>query len=382
MNLLEYQGKALFREYGIATPRHEVAFDTPGLVEAFSRFEEKAVLKIQVTAGGRGKAGGVKVAGSAAEAREFADYWLGREFKGTAVSAFLAEEALVIQDEMYMSVALNPRRGTMLFLFCKQGGVDIEQIAAESPDSLLRVELQPGVEYREFYFRKLLTGQGFTGDILVKLARTAQRLVNCFIKSDLVLAEINPLVILADGTVLAADAKVEADDGALFRQGALRAIREKTSAADKLEEEAAQIGVTYIRLDGDIGIIASGAGLSMNTMDLVTDIGCSPANFLETGGGITSELMRRSLHLVVKHEPVRAVVVNLYGGVNPLLEAAKGLAEGARELVRPVPLVVKALGNQQEECWRILEESGIPVIKSHRTEDAVAHIKQALGVNN
>ncbi|MFZ5753778.1 MAG: succinate--CoA ligase subunit beta [Bacillota bacterium] len=380
MNLLEHQGKWLLSRWGIPVPQGRVADSREDAITILEELRGKAVLKIQVPVGGRGKAGGIKVVDNPESVDAFFKIWDGTTFKGYPISAFLVEEPLVIDKEMYMSVTLNAQAGNMLFMFCEEGGVDIEEIAVQKPEKLLKLSLAPNITYREYHFRRALSEYGIKGAALIKLSQLAEKLYRCFINNDLFLAEINPLVVLANGEVIAADAKIEVDDSSLFRHEELKSF--KVESTEPLERESADIGVTYIKLDGDIGIIASGAGLSMNTMDLAYEAGYRPANFLETGGGITRELMRRSLLLVTKNEAVRAVIVNLYGGVNPLVEAAKGLADGKKELTRQVPMVVKAMGNQQEECWRILEEADIPVIKNHRTEDAVQYVKGMLEVVN
>lgn len=348
MNLLEYEGKGLLAEWGIAIPRGIPAKSPKEIVEAFEKINSPAVLKIQVPAGGRGKAGGVKIVKSRNEVEAFIETWYRKEFKGHIVTEILVQECVDINTETYLSISINPRSGHMLLMFCSEGGMDIEEIAEDRPELLFKMELNPGQEYREFHFRIALSKLKLENSKLIQVAKTAYKLYRCFVDNDLCLAEINPLIFLENEDILALDCKIETDDSAIFRNKRFDSLKREIN--DEYEREADEIGVTYVRLDGNIGVIASGAGLSMNTMDLISHAGYKASNFLETGGGITSTLMSRSLQLVARSESVKAVIVNLYGGVNPLVEAAKGLVDGVNLLERKMPVIVKALGNQQQEC--------------------------------
>ena len=380
MNLLEYEGKSLLAQWGIPIPKGIHVVSPQEAVEAFNYMGASAVLKIQVPIGGRGKAGGVKIVNSEDEVETFFDTWNEKEFKGYSISGILVQEDVHIESEAYISITINSGSGNMLLMFCPEGGMDIEEIAQKRPESLLKMELEAGRQYREFHFRIALSQLGMENTKLIHMSKIAHKLYKCFVDNDLCLAEINPLVIKEDGEVLALDAKIEVDDSALFRNKGFNSV--KREIKDVFEREAKDIGVTYVKLEGNIGIIASGAGLAMNTMDIISQTGYQAANFLETGGGITSTLMSRTLQLIVKNESVKAVIVNLYGGVNPLVEAAKGLVDGLNSLEKKIPIIVKALGNQQEECWSILEQANIPVIKNHRTEDAVKQIIKLLEDDN
>ena len=376
MQLLEYDGKRLLSEWGIAVPASRLVTSVDGLTGALNQLDGQAVLKIQVPAGKRGKAGGIRLARDLNEAKKFFEQWYGKRHGGFVVESVLAEEPLAIAKEFYMSMALNAKEGNFYFIFSAEGGVDIEETAKQHPDKVLKVMFSPAEDGNKDCFRTILLKQGFTGTLLDALSNVAAGLFKGFGAVNALLAEINPLVVLKSGAVMAADAKIEIDDSALFRLQDKAFVAVK---ADELEQEAKDIGVTYIQLSGgNIAIIASGAGLSMNTMDLVHEAGHRPANFLETGGGITRELVRRSIHLVLKNRSAQGIIINLYGGVNSLLEAAIGIVAGVSELKHNVPLIVKALGNQQKECWELLEKHNIPVIKSHRTEDAVAHLCRQL----
>lgn len=375
MRLLEHQGKEILRRYAIETPQGIVARTPEEAREAASKLGP-VVVKVQIPTGGRGKAGGIRPAEDPAEAYERASELLGSTIRGFNVQSVLIEEKVALKQELYLGLTIDNRRGVSVLMFCPSGGMDIEEVAASHPELVYKLELPAGARLPEYEARGLLRRAGFQGKTLVQLAGVAARLYQCFVDYDLVVAEINPLGILADGRVVAADCKMEVDDNSLFRHPELGS--EKDELQDPLEREAREIGVTYIKLDGDIGIIASGAGLGMNTMDLILEAGHRPANFLETGGGITRELMRRSVLLVAKHEGVRGLLVNLYGGVNPLVAAAEGVVDGVKALSKNLPVVVKALGNQQEEAHAVLEAAGIPVIKTVRTEDAVAALVRQL----
>lgn len=385
MKFLEHEGKRMFSARGIRVPRGGLA-STPdeaasvanqlGADGGVGRFAVKA----QVPFGGRGKAGLIKVV-DGADVGVAASQVLGRQFHGKAVDLVLVEEAFSASKEFYLSVFADSASGVPVLLFSESGGVDVEE-AAKRGSVIHRMDLDPMEPPREYQVRTFLRASGLKGKALAGIASTAARLAQAFYALDLLLAEINPLALLDDGTVVAMDAKVEMDDNALPRQrDALVALglaqRAGSASEDPLEVEASEIGVTYVRLDGEIGVIASGAGLGMCTMDLIKKSGFEPANFLETGGGITRELMRRSVNLVAKHPGVKGIVVNLYGGVNPLVEAAYGVVAGVADLRqkgRDVPVVVKALGNRQDEAWKVLEDAGIPTVGTVDSASAVSAV--------
>ena len=379
VKLLEYQGKALFSGHGIVVPRGKVAKTPEEAERVFEELRVPVVVKAQVTTGGRGKAGGVKLASSSKEVKEAASAILGMKIKGNVVRSLLVEEALDLDKEMYLSFTVDSSNSNVLFMFSPEGGMDIEELAREKPDRLLRWHIEDVGSTKEYELRNRIRKLGLRGKELVELSSLAFRACQCFYNNDLLLLEINPLCRLKDGRFVAADAKVEVDDNALFRHEELEAVEEVIE--DPFEREAREIGVTYVNVGGNVGVIASGAGLAMNTMDILFDEGLKPANFLETGGGITQELIFRSLKLLFKDDNVKGIIVNLYGGVNPMVEAAKGVVEGVKVNAKAIPIVVKLLGNQQEEAWAILEAAGVPVVKSVHTEEAVLKLKEAMGVN-
>ena len=375
MKLLEWQGKYLLRQAGIAVAEGQVA-ESKEDIENLHLNGDKMVVKAQVPVGGRGKAGGIKLAADPQEIKEYATGMLNSTLKGFPVESVLIEEALDISAEMYLSILLQSS-GEYLMLFTASGGMEIEEVAEKTPEKITKYLFTPDMAMAEYVFTDVLRKSGLRGNQLKAVSEVAWKLYQATVRYDLILAEINPLAVLKNGNVTAADAKLEVDDNALFRQPVAREwVKPPT---DELERRAKEIGVTFVDLDGDFGIVASGAGLAMATMDLIRDMNYEPGNFLETGGGITDKLIAGSVGLVCSKEKVKGLIVNLYGGVNSLTAAAKGVVDGVAALPRKIPVVVKAQGNQQEECWRILEEAGIPVVKTHRMEDAVRLLVESLG---
>lgn len=367
MMLLEHMGKAELLARGMPVPRGFVA-TTPA--EAASAAEELGggvVVKAQVPAGGRGKAGGIILVDGPEQAAAAAEKLLGKPLVGHTVNAVLVEEKLPIERELFLGLAVDPGSAGYVALFSTEGGINIEEVAAKTPDKVRRLWIDPlaGLEAAEP--QKL-----FEGMVDAALAKRLQEvlaiLYAVFVARDALIAEINPLVVLADGRLVAADCRMEVDDDSLFRQQDLKAYKE--SLMDERERKAAEIGITYVALDGDIGLIGSGAGLGMASLDMLKLAGLSPANFCDTGGGITRELMRRAVQLTLYPEHVRGELINLYGGINPMVEAALGIVDALKEMEVRKPIVVKLLGNRQAEAWEILEAEGVPVIKTVHTEEA------------
>ncbi len=377
MRFLEYQGKELFRSAGIPVPPGRVA-TTPEESEKTAReLGGPVVIKAQVPIGGRGKAGGISLAETAGEAAQAAARLLGSILRGYPVKEVLVEKRVEMDQELYLGVTIDAKSGKRVFMACQQGGIEIEEIVSRYPHQLHTIELYPSQKLYEHQARTLFRRAGYRGKVLTRLADVAVKLFNLSVRYDLKTCEINPLGLTAEDNVIAADAKVEMDDNALYRHPQFRDL--VVEELDPLEREARGIGVTYVRLDGEVGVVSSGAGLGMTTMDLLADVGLRPANFLETGGGITKDLMANAIRLVAKHEQVNSIIINLYGGVNPMIEAAHGIREAKRSLPENMPIVAKVLGNQQEEAWRLLDEAGVVMVKSPRTEDAVEVLKELLG---
>jgi len=370
MKLLEYQGKMLFETGGIPVPQGRVVTTVKEAVEAAKAIGGEVALKVQVPVGGRGKAGGIKLASGDQVARD-AEKLLSMKIKDYQVEKLLVEEKVEAEQELYLGLVVDTDSGNIVILFSPEGGVDIEEVASHSPEKVFRQVINPLSIPPRYRLRYFIRQSGFKGKMLEKLTSITWQLLQLTLKKDLLTAEINPLMIMADGRVLAGDSKVEVDDNALSRQDFEKNFWDDQ---DILEQEARDIGVTYVKLNGEVGVIASGAGLAMTTMDLLEEAGYNPSNFLETGGGITEDLLYKSFKLVCKNEQVQGVIINLYGGVNPIEKGAKGVIKALQEMDKPPVVVAKALGNKQEECWETLREGGITVITSVKTEDAVENI--------
>ncbi len=369
MNLLEYQGKKLFKESGIDVPNGEVVRSEEEAQKVFKKFPAGSAVKAQVHAGGRGKIGGVRLSRNEQELTVAVKTILGMEIKGQVVKEILLEEIIKIEKEFYMSFLVNSRNGNISFIFSTDGGMDIEEIAVKKPEKLFQWQISDISSVREYEIRNFLRNTGLYGNLLVETASVAYKLCCCFQKNDLILAEINPLVVTDNGNLMAADAKIEVDDNALYRHSEIQSLQQE--AEDVFERQAKAIGISYVQMTGDVGIIASGAGLAMNSMDVLQSRGKKAANFLETGGGITADLIADSVELLLSNPSVNGILVNLYGGVNPMVEAAKGVIRGISNNMKNVAVVVKLLGNQQEAAWSILEEAGITIVKTVSTEKAV-----------
>jgi succinyl-CoA synthetase beta subunit len=287
------------------------------------------------------------------------------------VRALLVEECLDIRQELFLGLAVEPASGGYLALFSDQGGINIEEVAARTPASVRRLWLDPLQELPADAAQQLAGGL-LDAALVSQLQGVLAGLWQTFRACDALIAEINPLAVLADGRLLAADCRMEVDDDSLYRQRQWQGYQE--SLLDARERQARQIGVSYVALDGDVGLIASGAGLGMASLDMLRLAGLEPANFLDTGGGINRQLMRQAVELTLGPAQVRGGLINLYGGINPMVEAALGIVDALQSMPVRKPLVVKLLGNRQEEAWSILEAEGIPVVKVVRTEDAARQL--------
>jgi len=375
MLLPEYYGKMLLARAGITVPRGRVASNPS---EAFAIATElgKVAIKAQVLAGGRGKAGGIRFAFRPHEAADQAADLLRRQVLGERVQQVLVEERMVASRELYLGILADPSTTGYQLLLSNEGGVDVEEVARDRPEKLHRLWVDPlkGLSTADASY--LAEAIGLPPALANELASIISALYKTFVENDLLLAEINPLMMTRAGRLVAVDARLEVDDDALFRHPDLRELRQ--SLLEDWERQAQEIGVSYVPLPGDIGVIASGAGLGMATLDLLQLAGLRAANFLDTGGGINAELMRRSVQLVLEPAHVRGGLINLYGGINPMVEAADGIVAALRKLPQPKPIVVKLVGNRQEEAWAILEAEGVPVVKTVQTEAATKLLAELL----
>jgi len=361
MRLHEYQAKQVFAEAGIPTPDAALAETVEEAVEAASSVGYPVAVKAQVHVGGRGKAGGIQLAGDEAELREAADAILGMDLKGYTVDRVLVEAAVDFVDELYVGVTLDRSAARPVAMVSSEGGVDIESVAAETPEAIAREQVDPAFGLHPYQSRRAVFDAGVDGAVALDVASVLATLYRLWDANDASDAEINPLMVTSDGAVVAADAVLNLDDDALFRHPDLAALSE-TSYEDDLERKAGEYGFDYVRLDGNVGIIGNGAGLVMTTLDLVDHYGGEPANFLDVGGGAKAERIANALDLVFSDPSVEAVVFNIFGGITRGDEVARGLNEalGAFDEI-PIPVVVRLAGTNAEEGMQILDTSLVQV---------------------
>ena len=376
MRLYEFEGSDLFRREGIPVPEYEIA-DSPG--EARRKAAEMGppvVIKAQALTGGRGLAGGVRAAGSPDQAAEIARRILGSPIKGMAVSRVMVAKKIEIAREFYLGVTIDGYHGTPLVIFSTAGGVSIEETARTHPELVIYRPVPITDGLRRAGAEQVVWDAGLGGEESPAIAGVLDALYRVFRKYDALVAEINPLVRTTRGTYLALDAKVEVDDSSRYRHPDIEVSSEER-ISNPLERKGSQIGVSYVDLDGEIGIITSGAGLGMATMDIIGRK-FRPANFLETGGAITADLLYQVMGLVLQKKGLKAVFINLYGGINPIHEGAKGIVRYLKEHPTSIPVMANPRGNRQEETWQILEEGGVRVVPGVATEKAVEQLVNLL----
>jgi succinyl-CoA synthetase beta subunit len=376
MRLHEHEAASLFRQAGVPVPPFAVAGTPDEAAAAVEKVGLPAVIKAQVLVGSRGKGGGIAFVDSVEEVRQKASALLGASVRGFTVGSVMVARKVPIAREVYAGVAIDPAAGAITVLLATAGGIEVERTAREQPEALFRRTVRPPGELRGHDARALAREAGFTGDVAVKIGEVLVALYRVFRRMDGMIAEVNPLVITPTGDLAAVDAVLEVDDSALFRHPELPGDT-LARIEDTLERQGKQIGVSYVELDGDIGIIASGAGLGMATMDIVGQR-LRPANFLETGGGITEDLMYKTTNLVLDKPGLKGLLINLYGGINPIHEGAKGVVKALSERGTTIPVVAKALGNRQEETWATLREAGVIIVTDITTEAAVDALCAAL----
>jgi succinyl-CoA synthetase beta subunit len=363
VDLYEYQGKELLGRFGIAVAAGRLAATPDEARAAAAELGPPVVVKAQVLTGGRGKAGGVKVAGSADEAAEQAGQILGLDISGHRVGKVWLEPAADIAKEYYLSITFDRGSKQSLFLLTTEGGVEIEQVAAEHPDALVRVRVDPLEGYQPWIARRLVYGADVTDpDEQKQLAAVVERLYAAYLESDALLCEINPLAVLAGGEVRALDAKVTIDDNALYKHPELAAMRDLDAYPP--EERAARAkGVTYVKLDGEVGILGNGAGLVMSTLDVIALAGGSPANFCDLGGGGDAEGVVDALEVITADPQVRSILFNIFGGITRGDEVARGIVQALEQLTIAQPIVVRLDGTNAEEGRRILEDATSPNLR-------------------
>ena len=377
MKIHEYQGKELFRKYGVPTPRGILA-TTPDEAEraASSLGTPVVVVKAQIHAGGRGKGGGVKLAKSPGEARAIASQMLGMMLKthqtgpeGQKVSKVYVEEGLPIERELYLGMTLDRATSRLSIMASSEGGVEIEEVAAKHPEKILVESIDPVVGLADYQARKLAFGLGLKGESVGKFVAFAKALHRCYVETDASLAEVNPLVVLKDGSVMALDAKLNFDDNALYRHKDIAEYRD-VAEEDPIEAKAKEYDLAYISLDGNIGCMVNGAGLAMATMDTIKLVGGQPANFLDVGGGASKEKVTAAFKLILSSPAVKAVLINIFGGIMKGDVIAEGVVAAAREVQLRVPLVVRLEGTNVELGKEILRKSGLPIISADNLRQA------------
>ncbi|UVH58402.1 ADP-forming succinate--CoA ligase subunit beta [Variovorax paradoxus] len=383
MNIHEYQGKDVLRQYGVATPRGFVCRSSDEAADAATRLGGRAwVVKAQIHAGGRGKGGGVKPAWSVAEVRRHADQMLGMTLKtpqtgpeGRVVKQLLVEESVEIDKELYLGFVVDRNSQRVALMASSEGGMDIEEVAARTPEKIHKLFIDPDTGLRIADADGIARRIGISERSVVQARVFMQNLYQAFDGSDASLAEINPLVLTRDGRVIALDAKFDFDANALFRQPEIAAMRD-FDEEDPVEVEASKFDLSYIALDGDIGCLVNGAGLAMATMDAIKLYGGSPANFLDVGGGATAEKVTEAFKLMLRNPKLKAVLVNIFGGIMKCDVIAHGVVTAARETGLTVPLIVRMKGTNEDLGRTILAQSGLSIIN---TDDMAEAAQRAIG---
>src|SRR5881227_3024802 len=358
MDLYEYQGKQLFKQFGIPVSDGRVASTPEEARKAAEELGGQVVVKAQVLTGGRGKAGGVKLAETPADAEQKAREILGLDIRGHVVRRLWIEKASDIEREYYLSVTFDRGAKKPLFMFTTQGGVEIEQVAEENPDALVRLHVDPLEGFQPWIARRLVYGAGVEDPSEQKqIASIVEKLYRCFVEADAMLCEINPLIVTPEGEVKALDSKFTVDDSALFRHPEIAEMRD-VEAADPQERFAREKGVTYVKLDGDVGILGNGAGLSMSTVDVVVVAGGRPANFCDLGGGGDAQGVVDALEVITSDEQVRSIFFNIFGGITRGDEVARGILTALEQIGIKHPIVVRLDGTNAEEGRELLAEAG------------------------
>ncbi len=356
MNLHEYQSKRVFARYGIPIPKGEVASTPTEAREIAGKLGGKVVVKSQVLVGGRGKAGGIKLAVDKDDAEEKAKAILGMDIKGLTVKKVLVDEAADIKDEIYLGLVIDRARRRVVMMGSSEGGVDIEEVAATMPDKIVKVAIDPCIGFRSYQAMDLATALGIPKELNRSFALIASALYTAFVENDASLAEINPLVVTGDGKLLAVDGKMSIDDNALYRHKALAELRDP-SEEDPYEVEARRFDLSYVKLDGNIGCMVNGAGLSMATMDMIKLYGGAPANFLDIGGGATAERVAAALRIILSDQNVKTVLINIFGGITRCDEVARGIVAALGDVGTTCPMVVRLVGTNEAEGRAILADA-------------------------
>lgn len=381
MNIHEYQGKEVLRQYGVSVPNGKVAFTVDEAVEAAKELGTSVVVvKAQIHAGGRGKAGGVKVAKNLDEVRTYASEILGKVLvthqtgpEGKEVKRLLIEEGCDIKKEYYVGVVVDRATGSVVMMASEEGGTEIEEVAEHSPEKIFKEVVDPAIGLQAFQARRLAYNINIPNELVGKTAKFMLALYKAFVEKDCSIAEINPLVVTGDGEVMALDAKLNFDSNALFRHKDIVALRD-LEEEDAKEIQASKYDLSYIALDGNIGCMVNGAGLAMATMDIIKHYGGDPANFLDVGGGATKEKVTEAFKIILSDEQVKGIFVNIFGGIMRCDVIADGVVAAARELGLSRPLVVRLEGTNVELGKKILNESGLNIVAADSMADGAQKI--------
>ena len=383
MKIHEYQAKEMLAKYGVPVPKGGVATTPAEAREIASQLGGKVVIKAQVYAGGRGKGGGIKTAESPGEAERLAQEIIGMQLvthqtsaKGVPVEKVLVEEAMTIDRELYLGIVIDSAAAQPVIMASEAGGMDIEEVAAKTPEKILKAHVHPVTGFQPFIGRRLAFGMNLDPEQIRPATQLIGNLYRVFADSDASLVEINPLVVTSGGRLLALDAKFNLDDNALFRHREYPELRDP-GQEDELELEASKHNISYIKLDGDVGCMVNGAGLAMSTMDIIKLMGAEPANFLDVGGGASEEMVSKAFLILLSDPKVKAALINVFGGILRCDIVARGIIEAAKQIEIKVPLVVRMRGTNVEEAMRLLAESGLPVILAQNLKEAAEKVVAA-----
>ena len=384
MKIHEYQAKGILRQYNVAVPEGSVATSADEAERIATELGGKVVVKAQIHAGGRGKGGGVKLATNPTEAREAASEILGMQLithqtgpEGQKVKQVLVEKASDIEHEFYLGITLDRAQSKLVVMASREGGVEIEQVATETPEKILRETVDPGVGLLPFQATRIAFGLGFEGKQVRQAAGFILNLYKAFVGADCSIAEINPLVTTADGQVLALDAKINFDANALFRQPNVAELRD-LDEEDELEVEASKFDLNYIKLEGNIGCMVNGAGLAMATMDIIKLSGAEPANFLDVGGGASAETVENGFRILLSDPNVKAILINIFGGIVRCDRVAEGVIQARKNIEVNVPLVVRLAGTNADVAAEMLEKSDMDFSVGHGLKDAAEKCASAI----
>ncbi len=386
MNLHEHQSKQLFRQFKIPVPDGDAAFDSEQAVAIAKQLGgDSWIVKAQVHAGGRGKAGGVKIVRSESELQQVAADFLGKKLvthqtdsEGLPISRVLVESLSDIDREIYLGALIDRSSRRIVFMASTEGGMDIEEVAATQPEKILKVQIDPIVGLQGYQTRQIAFGLGLAGDQIKQLAMIMNSLYQIFTRHDVSLIEINPLIVTQQGQLMALDAKVGIDDNALYRQKALVELRDKTQE-DARELEADEHGLNYVPLDGNIGCMVNGAGLAMATMDEIKLQGGDPANFLDVGGGTTAEKVAEAFKLILSDDKVKAILVNIFGGIVRCDLIADGIIRAVKEVGVTIPVIVRLEGTNVDQGKALLAQSDVDIISAEDLEDGAKKAVAAIG---